>query len=208
MAIGNLELEQEGLDVLGSMNRAIPGESLTANPDEPRPWEQPPEFTTMQEALDSIVSSLLEEETYLSIVGAVKEGIPISDVVQQILYIGFNQGKWNPDLLMMLLEPLMYVVMALCEKSGVEFTLYRGEEQDEDVSSETAINDRLANLESLKNITKPNILKPKASSVPAEILEDIEEAEVPSMEGQPSLMGKPETEEPGVSGSLLAQAGA
>ena len=44
----------EGLKVLGSMERATPGESLTGNPDEPKAWEQAPEYTNMRDALDFI----------------------------------------------------------------------------------------------------------------------------------------------------------
>ena len=127
MAIENTEIQQEGLDVLGNMDRPIPGQSLTSNPDEPKPWEQSPEYSNMHEALDFILNNLMDEKAYVPILNAISEGIPISDIVQQILYIGFNEGKWNPDMLLMLLEPLMYVVMALCEKAGVEYTLYRGE---------------------------------------------------------------------------------
>ena len=68
------------------MNRAIPGESLTANPDEPKAWEQAPEFTKTRDALEYVLTNLIQEKVYLSIVGAIGKGIPISDVVQQILY--------------------------------------------------------------------------------------------------------------------------
>ena len=50
----------------------------------------------------------------------------------QVLYAGFKEGQWNPDLMMMLLEPLMYVVIALCEKAGVEYSLYSGDEDDDE----------------------------------------------------------------------------
>ena len=32
------QLEQEGLEVLGQMQRPIPGQSLTNSPDTPYPW--------------------------------------------------------------------------------------------------------------------------------------------------------------------------
>ena len=120
----NIEYDQEGLAILGNMNRATPGQSLTTSPDEPKAWEQSPEYVNLQEALDYVVGFLIEEKTYVSIVGAIGRGIPISDVVQQILYGGFQNGKWNPDLILMLVEPLMYVLMALCEKAGVKYIEY------------------------------------------------------------------------------------
>ena len=41
------DYDQEGLNFLGSMPRPIPGQSLTNNPDNPYPWEQPPQFTEL-----------------------------------------------------------------------------------------------------------------------------------------------------------------
>ena len=45
----------------------IPGQSLTNDPDTPYPWEQPPKFTKYQDALDYLVSELLEEDRVLSL---------------------------------------------------------------------------------------------------------------------------------------------
>ena len=46
------EYSQEGVNALAQAGRAIPGQSLTANPDEPRPFEGAPDFTNFKEALD------------------------------------------------------------------------------------------------------------------------------------------------------------
>ena len=198
----NTEFEKEGLEALGHMNRPIPGQSLTSNPDEPYPWERPPEYTNMKEALDFVLDNLMDEEAYIPILNAIEDGIPISDVVQQILYIGFNEGKWNPDMLLMLVEPLMYVVMALCEKAGIEYTLYRGEEEDDDQE----INQNIKNVEeetkSLQELTKSKIVKPTSTGVPKNILQELQELEIP----QESLMSKPQQENTTPSGdSLLAR---
>ena len=76
------ELEPEGLEALGNMNRPIPGQSLTGNPDEPRAWEGPPQFTNMREALDFVVEFMMEEEVFIALTGAVSQGIPISDMIK------------------------------------------------------------------------------------------------------------------------------
>jgi len=199
----NMEIDPEGLEVLGSMNRAIPGESLTANPDESKTWEQPPEYTNMKDALEYILSKLIEEKTYLSIVGAIGKGIPISDVVQQVLYIGFNQGKWNPDMMLLLIEPLMYLVMSLCEKAGVEYVLYRGEEEDKkDLNRKSQI---IAQGEELGSLAKMIEKKAEAgtitsASIPREIATELAQIEAPE-----SLMARPaEQEIPTAPSSLLA----
>jgi|7_EtaG_2_1085326.scaffolds.fasta_scaffold02276_3 hypothetical protein len=191
----NIEYDQEGLAILGNMNRATPGQSLTTSPDEPKAWEQSPEYVNIQEALDYVVGFLIEEKTYVSIVGAIGRGIPISDVVQQIIYGGFQNGKWNPDLILMLVEPLMYVLMALCEKAGVEYTLYRGEEQDdeEDEKLNEDISEKSKELQTLADLIEQKAGEGNitSASVPREIAQEIQQAEVPE-----SLMAKPQEQPP------------
>ena len=201
----NMDLDPEGLKVLGSRDRATPGESLTSNPDEPKNWEQPPEYTNIQDALEDVLSLLIDEKTYVSIVGAIGKGIPISDVVQQILYIGFTQGKWNPDMMLLLIEPLMYLVMSLCEKAGVKYTLYRGEEEgDQTDDIEDTIKTKGKELKSLSEMIEKKVEAGTitSASIPREIAMELEEVEAPE-----SLMAKPaeqEQEIPTAPDSLLA----
>ena len=46
----------------------------------------------------------------------------------QMGYVGFREGKWNPDLMLMLMEPFMYLLMALCEKCAIN---YRIDDEDD-----------------------------------------------------------------------------
>ena len=62
------QYDQEGLEFLGQMQRPIPGQSLTNSPDSPYPWEQPPEFTEIQPAIESLYISLTEDDAYEAIV--------------------------------------------------------------------------------------------------------------------------------------------
>ena len=48
------EYNQEAINAFSQAGRPIPGQSLTSNPDEPRQWEGPPDFTNFKEALDYI----------------------------------------------------------------------------------------------------------------------------------------------------------
>ena len=55
-------ISQEILKVVDPFDRPIPGQSLTNSVDNPYPWEGPPEFTKVDEAIDAIVTNLLTEE--------------------------------------------------------------------------------------------------------------------------------------------------
>ena len=178
------EYNQEAVDAFVQAGRPIPGQSLTSNPDEPRPFERPPDFTNFKEALDYTTAELLEEEAYMSIVGALGDGVPVTDLAMQIGYVGFREGKWNPDLMMMLMEPLMYLLMALAEKAGVT---YRVDDEDEDEEDDTLFEEKAKNIaETVKEkVDKGQI---PSGALPSDIVAKIESLEMP----QESLLAQPE----------------
>jgi hypothetical protein len=178
------EYNQEAVDAFAQAGRPIPGQSLTSNPDEPRPFEGPPDFTNFKEALDYTTAELLEEEAYMSIVGALGDGVPVTDLAMQIGYVGFREGKWNPDLMMMLMEPLMYLLMALAEKAGVA---YRVDDEDEDEEDDTLFEEKAKNI---ADTVKEKVDKGQIPSgaLPSDIVAKIESLEMP----QESLLAQPE----------------
>jgi hypothetical protein len=189
------EYDQEGIDALVNAGRPIPGQSLTSSPEQRRPFEQPPEFVNFKEALDYTVAELLREEVYTNIVVGIGQGIPVADVALEIGYAGFREGKWNPDLMLMLIEPLVYVLMALCEKAGVEYRLSSDPEIEEEMEED---DDDISILEAqAKNIAETietKVGKNKdipAGAVPTNVMQQIESTPVPE-----SLMAR--TREPEV----------
>ena len=180
------EYNPEAVEAFAKAGKAIPGQSLTSNPDEPRPFEGPPEFTNFKEALDYTVGELLEEEAYMSIVGAIDDGVPIIDLVMQITYVGFREGKWNPDLMMMLVEPLIYTLMALAEKADIEYRIDSDDDDDDDSLFEEKANN-IANVAAAKLKEKDVV---PSGIIPSEIMQQIEATEVPE-----GLLSKPEQTE-------------
>jgi hypothetical protein len=194
------EYNKEGIDALVNTGRPIPGQSLTEDPDNSYPWESPPEYTDFRKAFNYIAEELLEEEVYVPLVVAMGQGVPISDITLQILQRGFQEGKWNPDLFMMLLEPLMYFLLALAEKAAIEPRLYGDEEDDLEPEDEDDIaNMKANNLTALTKEKVGDMSKVPEGVLPADIVEDIEELEMPESllapdnnTEQPSLLAKSE----------------
>jgi hypothetical protein len=44
-------------------------------------------------------------------------------IVQILLFKGFQEGKWSPDLMLLLIEPTIYIVMWLADQAGIDATL-------------------------------------------------------------------------------------
>ena len=187
---------QDGINALVNTGKPIPGQSLTNDPDQPYPWEGPPQFTDFKEALNFIVDELLEEEIYVPIIQGIGQGVPLTDIALQVLQTGFQEGKWNPDLFMMLVEPVIYLLMALAEKANVEYRITGDEEDDLDSEDEDDIAEMKVN--NLKKYTESKITKESrvpSGVLPPDVIKDIEELEIPE-----SLLSKPKKEE-----SLLAR---
>ena len=169
---------QEALDYLGQMEGPIPGQSLTSNPNEPSPWEKPPTHTTLNSALYSLFDMMTEEETYINIVTALGDGMPVTNMTQTILEDGFQKGAWNPDLMLQLLEPTMFMIMSMAEKSGVKYKI----DEEDDPNVEEA--DTEKEIEGLNNIGQaiqgkaPNISE---ATIPEEIKKEITEFKPPSL---------------------------
>ena len=126
MAINKIpgdEMNPEAVEAFASRGYPIPGQSWTQPVEERRPFEGKPDFVDMQEALEYTALELLDEENYVPIVLALGDGVPVMDLALQMGYVGFRECKWNPDLMLMLLEPFAYLLMALAEKSGVKYRL-------------------------------------------------------------------------------------
>ena len=51
-----------------------------------------------------------------------------------VLYRGYTQGQYNPDLmLLMMIEPTIYLLIAIADYAGIkDYTLYEGEDDDPD----------------------------------------------------------------------------
>ncbi len=178
------EFDQAGVDAIGgNLGRPIPGQSLTKSPDEPYVWEQPPEFTDFRDALDFVTSELLLEENLVPLLESMGAGVPIVDIVTQLAYVGFREGKWNPDMVLLLVEPLSYVLIALCEKAGIkDFVIYGGEDQDDTEEDEEEIkNLKQINLEKLAKDKLGNVTTVPEGALPKDIMEDIQETNVPSL---------------------------
>ena len=171
------QYDQQGIDALVNTGRPIPGQSLTANPEERRPFEQAPEFVKFKDALDYTAAELLLEENYMPMMEAIGDGVTIVDIATQMGYVGFREGKWNPDLLLLLVEPVMYVLMALAEKADIQYVLYGDEEEDEE--PETDLESKKAkNIQEVARAKLGNMSEVPQGALPTDIAQQIQSLDI------------------------------
>ena len=186
MTISNNSIDflQQSLDT----GRPIPGQSLTNSPEEPYNWEKPAEFSNPKEAMLYTFGLLTEPETTANILINVTKGVSIIDIASIVLYQGFLEGKWNPDLMILLMEPTMYMIMALCEKAEIKYKLDSVDDDDvEEMMGDKAVEKIEQEIGALDQIRRKAVQQVSPQSVPTDVREVIEQTEI-----QPSLLEKVE----------------
>ena len=135
-------------------DRPIPGQSLTDSPETPAPHERPPRFTTKEEAIEYFSGMILQEETFPAIMKLIKSNVPIMNLVQVFLMQAFKQGLINPDLMLLIAEPLAYILMGLAEQQGIRYNIIDDDDDDGSEEEEEA-QDTDIFRNKLQTITKP-----------------------------------------------------
>ena len=116
----------------------IPGQSLTNSPDQPYPWEQPAEFANPRDAIDAILTQLLQPEAVKEIINALSNGASVGDLAMAITYAKFTEGKISPDTMLLVMEPIMYLIMSIGEEANIQYNIDNDDidEEDEDEIAE------------------------------------------------------------------------
>jgi len=124
-------------------NAPIPGESLTHELGA-RPWQQPAQFTTVEEALDYYIPRFANEDVVAQTVDVLKMGVPVTTLANTIQLASVMEGKHSIDVGMLVLPVIMEMLMYIAEAEGIEYV--SGLEKDKKLRS-TLIQSALIRLE-------------------------------------------------------------
>ena len=108
----------------------IPGQSLTAELGS-RPWQQPAQYTTVEEALDYYLPRLQSEEVSSQLLDVLEMGIPVTTVANTMQLGSVMEGKHSVDVGMLILPVLVELIMLIGDTAGVKYT--SGLEKDKDI---------------------------------------------------------------------------
>ena len=170
--------------------KSIPGQSLTNDPNQPYNWEKPAEYSNPKEAMLYVFETLTVPETTTNVLLSLSNGVGVIDIASITLYSGFLEGKWNPDLMILLMEPTRYMVMALAEKAGIEYNLEAGDDEGPiEMSPEKQLKTIESGISELDKMRQVAVERVSPMSVPQDVREVIEEKEL-----SPSLLQRVEEE--------------
>tara|TARA_R110000765_G_scaffold280133_2_gene377615 strand:- start:709 stop:1227 length:519 start_codon:yes stop_codon:yes gene_type:complete len=127
------------VDVLEPMIDApIAGQSLTAELGN-RPWQQPPQYTTVEEALQYYVPRLTNPEMLGDLLNVMETGIPLTTLANAIQSSGVMEGKHSLDVGILIMPVLMETMAYLAEESGIEYEVGTNKRIGSDKPSSAAI---------------------------------------------------------------------
>lgn len=98
----------------------IPGQGLTHELGG-RPWQSPPQYSTVDEAVDYYTSRLSTPEATSQIVEILKMGIPVTSLANTIQMSSIMDGKHSIDVGMLVLPLIVEVIMFIAEQEGIDY---------------------------------------------------------------------------------------
>ena len=127
------------VDVLEPMIDApIAGQSLTAELGN-RPWQQPPQYSTVEDALQYYIPRLTNPEMLDDLLNVMETGIPLTTLANAIQSSGVMEGKHSLDVGILIMPVLMETMAYLAEESGIEYEVGTNKKIGSDKPSQAAV---------------------------------------------------------------------
>jgi len=115
--VGELSDDQQVVN-MSAFDLPVPGQSLTAEKGASS-FEQPPQFTDIQDAVDYLFDSMTKQSTVDNLLRVIDTGMPLMSLAEPMLLSGASEGLWNVDLAMLLIEPTITIMAGLAHMAGV-----------------------------------------------------------------------------------------
>ena len=97
----------------------VPGQGLTDKPGN-YPWEHPPQYTDTMEASEYIWDRMTQPLFVKQIIAMLDAGIPVEAIARIVVFSGFTEGKWTPDVGFMLAETVVKMIATIGFTAGVK----------------------------------------------------------------------------------------
>jgi hypothetical protein len=116
----------------------IPGQSLTAELGN-RPWQKPPQYNTVEEALEYYIPRLTDPDMLDDLFDVMETGIPLTTIANALQSAGVMEGKHTIDVGILIMPVLIETMAYLAEESDIEYTMGSGKTEDSSKPSDSAI---------------------------------------------------------------------
>ena len=132
-----------------SFDRPTPGMSLTAELGN-RPWQQPPQYSTVEEALQWYIPRLTNPEMLDQLLDVMESGLPLTAIANAMQTGGVMEGKHSLDVGILIMPVLIETMAYLAEEAGIEYEAGTNKRIGSDKPSDAAVARALAMVKKKK----------------------------------------------------------
>lgn len=106
---------------------APPGHSLTQ--DNSRwPWGKPPTDVDPEKVLEKIIKSISAKRTETEMMKLLIVGVSVETMVEGILFQGFQEGRFNPDVGLLIKPALALYIADVAEENNIPYRLFENDD--------------------------------------------------------------------------------
>ena len=116
------------------INAPIPGMSLTA-PLGGRPWQQPPQMATVEQAIDYYVPKIMDKEFLPELLTIIELGIPLTTIANSFQLASVMEGKHSIDVGVLVIPVLVELMMTVADANEVEYVSGMSREKEKGLSN-------------------------------------------------------------------------
>jgi|TARA_R110002072_G_scaffold133879_2_gene274441 hypothetical protein len=110
------------LDKPDLLDAPIPGQALTGEPGA-YPWEQPPQLTTVDEAVEHYIPMFNEEEILSGVLSHIEGGVALATMADLITKGGVMTGLHSIDVGIMVAPVLVEMMITAADAADIEYTI-------------------------------------------------------------------------------------
>ena len=111
-------------------SKAPPGYSLTID-NQQWAWGQPPRDTDPKVVLEKAIDALSQKRNKRELMKLLVVGASIETLVEGYIFQGFQEGKFTPDVGMLIKGPLGMVIAGMAEDEGIPYRLFENDDEIE-----------------------------------------------------------------------------
>jgi len=115
----------------------IPGQSFTSELGN-RPWEKPPQYATIEDAIDFYMQRINEEDFKQPLLDVIELGMPLTSIANALQLSSVMEGKHTIDIGILVLPVIVELMSLMAENEGVKYTT-GVEKKDNESYSDTEI---------------------------------------------------------------------
>jgi hypothetical protein len=104
-----------------------------------RPWQNPPQYNTVEEALDFYIPRMTEENFNDQLLDIMEMGIPLTTIANSIQSAGVMEGKHTIDVGMLIMPVLIEMMAYIGDDAGIEYDTGTEMRKDDDRISSSKI---------------------------------------------------------------------